>query len=430
SWATPRFSRWTVRVIGLYFLGMALLQAWPGRGFWVGTDRSGAGAVTSMVRAMAQTPQPRFLSSWLGAFAAFDGAHGWGVNLFVVVALAALGTALLTGAPRLVQPAAATGVVLCLATWVLVQDLGFLGGVGTDPNTMVPTALLLVAGWFGVTGAQAPAVVADARAGGAPPLPVSGVGLASTPPPSTRPAWRGWTAPGGAIGRRWTAMSLDPAHGLHVIAAACAFAVVLLGTVPMVGAAVSRRADPILIEAIDGTPTVSNRAAPPFRLVDQDGVPVSLDSLRGKVLALTFLDDVCTSVCPAIAQELRGADQLIGPTARRHVALVAINANPRFVAPEYLTDFDDEEGFQRLPNWLFLTGSTTELRRVWRSYGIEMGDLPGGARAGGALSTSVIDASGRIRWRYSAKPGPDTAATESSYSALLASAIEGALAPG
>ena len=28
--------------------------------------------------------------------------------------------------------------MLCLADWVLVEDLGFLGGVGTDPNTMVP----------------------------------------------------------------------------------------------------------------------------------------------------------------------------------------------------------------------------------------------------------------------------------------------------
>ena len=30
------------------------------------------------------------------------------------------------------------GTMLCPADWVLVEDPGFLGGVGTDPNSMVP----------------------------------------------------------------------------------------------------------------------------------------------------------------------------------------------------------------------------------------------------------------------------------------------------
>ena len=38
---------------------------------------------------MAQTPQPGFLAAWVNAFTAFDEAHGFAVNLFVVAALAA-----------------------------------------------------------------------------------------------------------------------------------------------------------------------------------------------------------------------------------------------------------------------------------------------------------------------------------------------------
>ena len=30
------------------------------------------------------------------------------------------------------------GTVLCLADWVSTEDLGFLGSIGTDPNSMVP----------------------------------------------------------------------------------------------------------------------------------------------------------------------------------------------------------------------------------------------------------------------------------------------------
>ena len=38
--------------------------------------------------------------------------------------------------------------VFCLADWVLVQDLGFLGGLGTDPNSMIPLILLFSAGYL------------------------------------------------------------------------------------------------------------------------------------------------------------------------------------------------------------------------------------------------------------------------------------------
>ena len=105
AWATPRLGRIVLRVMGVFFVGMALLQAWPGRGFWSGQTRAGGvGTLTGMVQQMAQTPQPRALSSWVTSFESFDAAHGWGVNLFVVIALAVIGAAFLErptpGRPR------------------------------------------------------------------------------------------------------------------------------------------------------------------------------------------------------------------------------------------------------------------------------------------------------------------------------------------
>ena len=105
-----------------------------------------------MVGQMAQTPQPGFLSSWLAAFGSFDAAHGWGVNLFVVVALAVIGVLLVTGRRPYVLGGLIGLAVLCLADWVLVEDLGFLGGVGTDPNSMLPMALALRAGYVAPSG--------------------------------------------------------------------------------------------------------------------------------------------------------------------------------------------------------------------------------------------------------------------------------------
>ena len=36
AWEMPRLGRWVLRVTGAFWVGMALLQAWPGRGFWQG----------------------------------------------------------------------------------------------------------------------------------------------------------------------------------------------------------------------------------------------------------------------------------------------------------------------------------------------------------------------------------------------------------
>ena len=66
AWTTPRLGGLIIRVVGLFFVGMAILQAWPGRGFWQGIRPGGqAGTLTAMVQQMAQTPQPHLFSSWV-----------------------------------------------------------------------------------------------------------------------------------------------------------------------------------------------------------------------------------------------------------------------------------------------------------------------------------------------------------------------------
>ena len=70
-------------------------------------------------------------------------------------------------------------------------------------------------------------------------------------------------------------------------------------------------ADTILAQAIDGSAAPLNFRAPAFTLTDQHGRTVTLASLRGKVVLLTFLDPVCTGDCPLEAQEFRQAGQLL-----------------------------------------------------------------------------------------------------------------------
>src|SRR5271165_1795589 len=145
---SPRLGRAILGGLGLFLLGMAVLQAWPGRGFWQGHVGGQPGTLTSMTQTMAGTPQPRFLSSLVSGFSTLVRDHGFAVNLVVVVALAVIGVSFLTGRREVARPALAAFLVFCLADWVLVEDFGFLGGLGTDPNSMIPMVLLAAGGWL------------------------------------------------------------------------------------------------------------------------------------------------------------------------------------------------------------------------------------------------------------------------------------------
>ncbi len=202
------------------------------------------------------------------------------------------------------------------------------------------------------------------------------------------------------------------------VAAVGALAVLVLGAAPMASAAANRTADPILALAIAGSTESLDLPAPGFSLTDQDGQPVSLASLRGKVVLMTFLDPVCTTDCPLIAQEFRQTGQLLGAQGK-NVELVAVVANPTYRSTAFTRAFDQQEGLTTVPNWRYLTGSLSQLSAVWRQYGITVQNLPAGAMSAHNDLAVVIDPAGRIREEIDADPGPGTSSTESSFSVLL-----------
>jgi hypothetical protein len=152
NWHSPRLGRLILGGLGLFLAGMAVLQAWPGRGSWQGSSRGEPGTLAGLVQSMAVQPQPGFLSRWAAAFAAFDESHGFAVNLLAVAVLAVTGAVFLSGRRRWTGPVLLGFLVMCLADWVLIQDLGFLGGLGTDPGSMIPFALLALGGYLALTG--------------------------------------------------------------------------------------------------------------------------------------------------------------------------------------------------------------------------------------------------------------------------------------
>ena len=147
---------------------------------------------------------------------------------------------------------------------------------------------------------------------------------------------------------------------------------------------------------------------------------MSLASLRGKVVLLTFLDPACTTGC-AVAQEFRATGQLLGASSR-DVALVAITLSPSYRSAAVISAFNRRERLDTVPGWLFLTGSLPQLQRVWQAYSVPAYGLSAGPATAHTGQAYVIDRAGRVRQVLNTGPGPGTAATEASFASLLAGA--------
>jgi cytochrome oxidase Cu insertion factor (SCO1/SenC/PrrC family) len=317
-WASGRAQLLLRRGGAAWLAVAALLEAIPADGFWRSEHLSAPFALG------ATTRQPGWLNAPMRSLTHVAENSPAPMNLTVVLVVAATATWLWFDART---PAICTALALCAATWWLAQDFGVLGGTATDPNSALPVGLL-------IAGAL--------------------------------PAWAARPAP---------ASGLRPPAGLR--AAAATLAISLTAVVPGVLAiGLVRRADSAALAADSGggLQVLPGRRAPAFALTDQHQQPVSSQGLRGKVVLVTFLDPVCTSDCPLIANQLAIADRGLGSLARQ-VAIVAIDTNPVFHNVTDVAAFTDSHGLGGLANWHFLAGPPATTQRVLASYGISV-DVP------------------------------------------------------
>lgn len=144
----------------------------------------------------------------------------------------------------------------------------------------------------------------------------------------------------------------------------------------------------------DATWAAGARPAPDFTLANQDGRAVSLSSLRGRVVLLTFLDSRCTHLC-RLEGPLLGEVQRALPEAERPlIVVVSVNtddtaASVRAAARTWGWRPDD---------WQWLMGDPEHLANVWEAYGVDVQRTPGDLLHTGALY--VIDRAGDERAGY------------------------------
>ncbi len=99
-----------------------------------------------------------------------------------------------------------------------------------------------------------------------------------------------------------------------------------------------------------------------FTLADQRGRQVSLASLRGRVVVLTFLYSSCGAACVVIAQQIRGAlDDLARP-----VPVLIVSADPAGDTRERIARFLREVSLSGRVS--YLSGPLPRLRSLWSAY--------------------------------------------------------------
>jgi cytochrome oxidase Cu insertion factor (SCO1/SenC/PrrC family) len=148
--------------------------------------------------------------------------------------------------------------------------------------------------------------------------------------------------------------------------------------------------------------------APNFRLADQNGAPVSLASLSGRAVIVTFIDPLCRDFCPIEARHLNEVVNAFPQGSKPAIVAVSVNVygNARAVLMK------DAREWKLVPQWHWGIGQPDALSRVWNAYHIEVvatTKTVGGAKVrdiGHTEAAYVIDAKGYQRalflWPYRA----------------------------
>jgi protein SCO1/2 len=138
--------------------------------------------------------------------------------------------------------------------------------------------------------------------------------------------------------------------------------------------------------------------APGFALTSQDGKEVTLQSLRGKVVAVTFIYTSCPDICPMLTDKMARVQDALGADFGAKVAFVSISFDPERDTPAVLKEY--AQAFQAdLAGWSFLTGDPAKVLEVAHRYGVAVAKQSDGA-IDHTLLTTLIDRQGTMRVQY------------------------------
>jgi protein SCO1/2 len=134
---------------------------------------------------------------------------------------------------------------------------------------------------------------------------------------------------------------------------------------------------------------------PAFTLTNQHGAAVSLESLRGTVVAVTFIYSRCPlpDYCPRMMTNFDAVRKRFASRMGKDLTLLTVTFDPKFDTPVTLKLYA-EQFKANVPGWHFLTGTAENIARVCSLFGVEY--FPDEGLITHTLQAAVIDRDGRL----------------------------------
>lgn len=140
--------------------------------------------------------------------------------------------------------------------------------------------------------------------------------------------------------------------------------------------------------------------APSFALTDQDGQPVSLEALRGRVVLMTGIYSRCSATCPMIFAQAQGAVASLSEEERQGLSVVAVTIDPERDDVARMKDMAEGHSLAA-PTWRLVTGNPGSVNDLLDHMGVERRRDPVTGVIDHANLFVLIDRQGRVAYRLS-----------------------------
>lgn len=139
---------------------------------------------------------------------------------------------------------------------------------------------------------------------------------------------------------------------------------------------------------------------PGFSLTDHTGAPVSLESLRGRVVLLTAVYASCGLTCPMIMGQAKRAVAQLAPEEQANLTVVGITLDPEHDTPEVLAQMAAAQEV-RAPQFRLATGEPGAVNALLDALQVARTRNPETGVIDHVNLFVVVDRSGRIAYRFS-----------------------------
>ena len=119
----------------------------------------------------------------------------------------------------------------------------------------------------------------------------------------------------------------------------------------------------------DGAYDAANQSdcLPALKLLDQNGKPLALASLKGRFVLVDFFYTSCPGACLMLTQKMSTIAQSLGPVLGRDVTLLSVDIDREHDGPAQLEHYVHRQDAQ-FAGWLFVTGQPATIELVLRNF--------------------------------------------------------------